>query len=177
MEENIRLWFEPDVQPIPGMNFPPKDFETVRQISKNHGRLETRTLTVSSQLKDFLDFPYLEQVFELERHFVSLKTGQIQEQIVYGFTSLQRQEMTPRRLLNMTRSNWGIENGLHYRRGVTLIENGTRMTKPNMANVMACINNLIIGLLIGKLKFPFLPPARRYFAAHPSEAFHLIARL
>ena len=71
MEENIRLWFEPDVQPIPGMNFPPKDFETARQSNKGHSRLETRTITMSSQLKDFLDWRYLEQVFKLERHFVS----------------------------------------------------------------------------------------------------------
>ena len=28
MEENIRLWFEPDVPAIPGMNYLPKDFET-----------------------------------------------------------------------------------------------------------------------------------------------------
>jgi hypothetical protein len=31
MEENIRLWFEPDPQPIPGMSYLPKDFETARQ--------------------------------------------------------------------------------------------------------------------------------------------------
>ncbi len=101
MEENIRLWFEPDVQPIPGMSFPPKDFETAQETNKGHGRLETRTLTVSSQLKDFLDWPYLEQVFKLERRFVSLKTGEIQEQIVFGFTSLRRDEITPPQLLDI----------------------------------------------------------------------------
>jgi hypothetical protein len=113
MEENIRLWFEPDVQPIPGMSFPPKDFETAQQTNKGHGRLETRTITVSSQLKDFLDWPYLEQVFKLERRFVSLKTGEVQQQIEYGFTSLAREEITPLQLLDKTRSYWGIENGLH----------------------------------------------------------------
>ncbi len=41
LEENIRLWFEPDVQPIPGMSFPPKDFETAKLTNKGHGRLET----------------------------------------------------------------------------------------------------------------------------------------
>jgi len=79
MEEDIRLWFEPDVQPIPGMNFPPKDFETARTINKGHGRIEERRLTVSSQLKDFLTWPYLEQDFKLERRFTSTKTGEICE--------------------------------------------------------------------------------------------------
>ena len=71
MVEDIRLWFEPEPDPIPGMGRVPKDFEIAREVSKGHGRLEERTLTVSSQLKDFLDWPYLEQVFQLQRRFVS----------------------------------------------------------------------------------------------------------
>jgi predicted transposase YbfD/YdcC len=176
-EENIRLWFEPDVQPIPGMSFPPKDFETDRETNKGHGRLETRTITVSSQLKDFLDWPYLEQVFKLERRFVSLKTGEIQEQIVYGFTSLMREEITPLQLLAKTRSYWGIENGLHYRRDVTLREDYTRLTKGKAGHAMACLNNLILGILLSKKKFRTIPVARRYFNAHPDEALNLFVRL
>jgi predicted transposase YbfD/YdcC len=177
MEENIRLWFEPDVPPIPGMNFPPKDFETAKETNKGHGRLETRTLTVSSQLKDFLDWPYLEQVFKLERHFVSLKTGEIQEQIEYGFTSLRRDEIIPLHLLDKTRSYWGIENGLHYRRDVTLREDYTRMTKGKAGQAMACLNNLILGILLSKKKYRTIPTARRYFSAHPAEALDLFLRL
>jgi predicted transposase YbfD/YdcC len=177
MEEDIRLWFEPDVQPIPGMNFPPKDFETAQETNKGHGRLETRTITVSSQLKDFLDWPYLEQVFKLERHFVSFKTGEIHEQIEYGFTSLSREEIPPIKLLEMTRSYWGIENGLHYRRDVTLREDYTRMTKGKTGQAMACLNNLILGILLPKKKFRTIPTARRYFSAHPAEALDLFLRL
>jgi predicted transposase YbfD/YdcC len=177
MEEHIRLWFEPEVQPIPGMSFPPKDLESARQTNKGHGRLETRTITVSSQLKDFLDWPYLEQVFRLERRFVSFKTGEIRQQIEYGFTSLRREEITPLQLLQMTRSYWGIENGLHYRRDVTLREDYTRMTKGNAGQTMACLNNLILGILLSKRKYRTIPTARRYFSAHPSEALDLFLRL
>ncbi len=177
LEEDIRLWFEPDVQPIPGMNFPPKDLETVRITNKGHGRIEERSLTVSSQLKDFLVWPYLEQVFQLDRRFISTKTGEIHQQTVYGLTSLTREEITPRKLLQMIRSNWGIENGLHYRRDVTLLEDATRMTKGKMGQAMACINNLVIGMLLGRQKYRYLPSARRYFSAHPAEALALITRL
>jgi hypothetical protein len=58
--------------------------------------LEERKLTMSSQLKDFLDWPYLEQVFQLERCFISIRTGDVQEQVVYGFTSLSRDEIAPK---------------------------------------------------------------------------------
>jgi predicted transposase YbfD/YdcC len=177
LEEDLQLWFGPDPDPIPGMTYPSKDFETTRRVNKGHGRIETRTLTVSSQLKDFLDWPYLEQVFKLERQFISTKTGQIQQQVVYGCTSLSREEITPQKLLTLIRSYWGIENGLHYRRDVSLHEDHTRFTKPNAARVMACLNNLILGLLIAKKKYRYLPSARRYYSAHPSEALALITRL
>ena len=177
MEENLRLWFEPDLDPIPGMANLPKDFEVASQVSKGHGRLEKRTITVSSQLKDFLDWPYLEQVFKLDRRFIFTKTGEIQEQVVYGLTSLSREEIAPEKLLKMTRSYWGIENGLHYRRDVTLGEDRTRMTKGKTGQVMACLNNLVLGLLIGKEKYRYLPVARRYLDAHPDHAFALISRL
>jgi predicted transposase YbfD/YdcC len=177
MEEDIRLWFDPDVQPIPGMSYLPKDFETAQESNKGHGRLETRTLTVSSQLKDYLDWPSLEQVFKLERRSISHKTGEIHEQIEYGFTSLSRDEMAPSKLLEMTRSYWGIENGLHYRRDVTLREDYTRMTQGRAGQAMACLNNLILGILLSKKKYRTIPTARRYFSANPAEALDLFLRL
>ena len=177
LEENLRLWFGPDPDPIPGQSYPPKDFETARKVNKGHGRIEQRTLIVSSQLKDFLDWPYQEQVFKLERRLFYVKTGEVEEQIVYGITSLTREEISPHRLLQMTRSYWGIENGLHYRRDVTLHEDQTRLTRKNAARVMACLNNLVLGLLIGKLKYRYLPSARRFFAAHPDQALALLTRL
>lgn len=176
IEEDIRLWFAPEPEPIPGMAYLPKDFELAKEVSKGHGRLEERTLTVSSQLQDFLDWPYLEQVFQLERRFVSTKTGEVQEQVVYGFTSLSRDEITPRKLLKMVRSYWGIENGLHYRRDVTPREDRLRMTKGNTAQVMACLNNLLIGLVLTQTDHAYLPQARRFFNAFPEQAFSLMTR-
>jgi predicted transposase YbfD/YdcC len=177
IKEDIRLWFEPDVQMIPGMGCPPKDFETATTINKGHGRIEKRTLTVSNQLNDFLDWPYLEQVFQLERTFTEVKTGESNTHIVYGFTSLSRDQVTPRRLLKMIRSYWCIENCLHYRRDVTLLEDRTRFTHKNAAQAMACINNLVLGILAKHQRFPFLPSARRFFDANPLEALSLITRL
>lgn len=177
LEEDIRLWFEPEPDPILGQGRVPKDFETVKETSKGHGRLEERTLTVSSQLNDFLDWPYLQQVFRLQRRFLFMKTGKVQEQVVYGITSLSREEIALGKLLTLIRSYWGIENGLHYRRDVTLREDQTRMTKGNAGRIMACLNNLVIGLVSSKTQFAYLPSARRFFDAHPALAFALLARL
>ncbi len=177
MESNIRLWFDPDPDPLPGVGYPAKDFESARETNKGHGRMEERVITVSSQLKDFLEWPGLEQVFKLERRFTITKTGQTTQQVVYGFTSLTNHEISAIQLLEKTRSYWGIENGLHYRRDVTFHEDRTRMTKGHAGQVMACLNNLILGLLAGYPKHDFLPALRRYFDANPSAAFSLISGL
>jgi hypothetical protein len=177
MEDDIRLWFGPDVEPIPGISYPPKDFETATTVNKGHGRIEKRTITVSSKLNDFLDWPYLEQVFKLERHFTYNKNGQVCDHIVYGFTSLPRDKVSPAKLLALTHSYWGIENRLHYRRDVTLLEDRTRMTKGQSGRVMACVNNLVLGILDRQHEHRYLPSARRYFNAHPLEALALITRL
>jgi predicted transposase YbfD/YdcC len=51
------------------------DFQTARTVNKGHGRLETRQITVSSELNDYVDWPDLGQVFQIHRERVALKTG------------------------------------------------------------------------------------------------------
>jgi predicted transposase YbfD/YdcC len=166
MEANIALWFAPQPKPCPGHGRLPKADQTARQISKGHGRLEVRTLTVSHELKEYLDWPFLEQVFKLERSVTQLKGGVTRTKVIYGFTSLSPGQVTAEQLLHLIRSYWGIENGLHYRRDVTLREDATRMTNANLAHAMATINNLVLGLFGLLPVFDFLPSARRYFNAN-----------
>lgn len=125
----------------------PNDFRAKVKTDKGHGRLEVRKITTSSELKGYSDWPGLEQVFQLERRRVNLRTGREGREIVYGLTSLSAEEASPARLLDLSRSYWGIENGLHWRRDVTFREDRTRMTKGNLGRVMATLNNLAISLL------------------------------
>jgi len=163
-------------QPIPGWNNPPTDFRTARTANKAHGRLEERSLTASSLLNDYLDWPGLGQVFKLERRFTTLATGSLHQEVQYGLTSLTAAQASPQRLLEIVRSEWGIENGLHYRRDKTFQEDQTRMTRPAMGRAMACINNLVIGLL-NRQGFANHAQARRQFDAHPAKALALILGL
>ena len=173
LQQDLQDWFDLEVEPIPGMGCPPKDFRSATTITKGHGRIETRTLTTSSQLNDFLDWPFLQQVFKLERSTTICKTAKTRHAIVYGVTSLSAEETSPLQLLQMLRSYWGIENGLHYRRDVTLHEDQTRFKKHPAAEGMAIINNLVLGL-IAQTNFLFVPSARRYYSAHPEQALHLL---
>lgn len=166
---DLQDWFDLEVELIPGMGCPPKDFRSATTTTKGHGRIETRTLTTSSQLNDFVDWPFMQQVFKLERMTRMCKSGKRRQEIVYGVTSLSAEEASPEQLLQMLRSYWKIESGLHYRRDVSLHEDQTRFKSHSAAHVMAVINNLILGLLVDS-NFSFIPSARRYFAAHPEAA-------
>jgi hypothetical protein len=73
----------------------------------------------------------------------------------------------------MLRSYWQIENCLHYPRDVTLHEDQTRFKKHFAAHNMAIINNLVLSF-IAKSDFPFVPSARRFFAAHSDKALALL---
>jgi predicted transposase YbfD/YdcC len=171
--QDLQDWFDPNVPILPGMGCPPKDFQSATLTSKGHGRLEVRTLTTSSQLNNFLDWPFLQQVFQLQRTITISKTGKTRKETVYGITSLSAELASPAQLLEMLRSYWQIENRLHYPRDVTLHEDQTRFKKHSAAHNMAIINNLVLSL-IAKSDFPFVPSARRFFAAYPDQALALL---
>jgi len=153
----------------------PTDFRTASQTDCGHGRIEKRMLTASSLLRGYLEWPGVEQVFKLERVITDLRRKPLRAEIVYGLTSLTPSEASPLRLIELTRRYWGIENGLHYRRDVTLHEDATRMTNASQAQVMASLNNFVIGLVL-QHGFTNLAAARRYYAAHVNAAFKLLTR-
>jgi predicted transposase YbfD/YdcC len=171
--QDLEDWFDDKIPLLPGQGGPPKDFRSATVTNKGHGRIETRTLTTSSQLNDFLDWPFLQQVFQLKRTVTISRTGKTRHETVYGITSLPAQQASPAQLLPMLRSYWHIENSLHYPRDVTLHEDQTRFKKHAAAHNMAIINNLVLSLL-AKSGFPFVPSARRFFAAFPDHALALL---
>jgi predicted transposase YbfD/YdcC len=124
----------------------PGDRRTASTVDQGHGRCDRRTLTASSDLAGWSDWPHLAQVFCLERERVRQATGAVEREVVYGLTSLPAVAASAAELLRLSRAHWGIENGLHYRRDVTFHEDATRLTKGNAGHVMAALNNLVIGL-------------------------------
>ncbi len=123
LSEDVQALFQ--ALPVPlGAGFsPPKtDFESYTHLDKGHGRLEKRTITVSSLLQNYQYWPKLGQVFKLEREWTIVKTGEVKCETRYGITSLRRKVAGPARLLAIAREEWGIENGLHYVRDVTFGE-------------------------------------------------------
>jgi predicted transposase YbfD/YdcC len=129
-----------------GWSDPSTDFTTVRCVEKGHGRLEERTITVSRMLREYHDWPYLDQVFRLER--IVTEAGKRTVEVRYGITSLPPNVANAARMLTIARTEWGIENGLHHRRDVTLDEDACQVRRGNAPQVLAALNNVVIGIVL-----------------------------
>ena len=129
-----------------GWSDPSTDFTTARCVEKGHGRLEEREITVSRMLREYVDWPYLDQVFRLERRVSN--GGKQMVEVRYGVTSLPPSAASAERLLEVARTEWGIENGLHYRRDVTLQEDACQLRRGDGPQVLAALNNVVVGLVL-----------------------------
>lgn len=126
--------------------------------NKGHGRLEKRTVRTTSTLTKHQDWAGLKQGFELKRQ--RTVKGVQSEETVRGITSLSVERADAARLLKLTRGHWGIENGLHYRRDVTMGEDASRVRKGVAPQVMAALRNSLIHAL-DEIVAPSLAAAMR----------------
>lgn len=170
------LWFVKENQPTllaeieelflpppitPGHSAPARDFRRARTVTKGHARREERKMTVSSMLAGYSEWPGLEQVFKLERWVWQEGKAELYE-VRYGVTSLPKSVAGARRLLRIARAEWGIENGLHYRRDVTLEEDAGQVRRGGAPQVLAALNNVVISLM-GQAGEQNLPDVQREF--------------
>ncbi len=114
--------------------------------------------------EQFLDWTGVRQVFKLERYVRCVRTGKETTEVAHGITSCPPEKASAAQMLTWTRQYWGIENGLHYRRDVTLREDATRISEPALAKTIAAINNFVI-VISQKLDYWNLAAARRIFDA------------
>ena len=150
-----------------------KDVDSASSLDKGHGRIEERLLLSSSRCADRLEWPFIAQVFTIRSDRLECRTRSRSLRTHYGITSLGPMEAGATRLLELARSHWGIENGLHYRRDVTFKEDACRMKSHRAAEASAVCNNLAVGL-IRHAGWDNVAEARRYYDAYPGQALRLI---
>ena len=109
--------------------------------------MEVRSIWTSDEINDYVDFPYVGQVFWIRREVTHLKKKRETVEIAYGITSLTPEQASPRRLLDLNRKHWGIENSLHWVRDETFREDRSQIRTGNASQVMATIRNLAITIL------------------------------
>jgi predicted transposase YbfD/YdcC len=150
-------------------------FEQDCTIDRHRGRTETRSIQVSSGMNDYLapNWPLVSQVARLTRTVTVHKTGKTTQEVVYLITDLTPIQASPRRLLDLARGHWSIENRLHYVRDVSFGEDRSRLRTGSAPQIMAAMRNLAI-TLIHRSGSSQVAASRRHFAAHPREALALL---
>jgi predicted transposase YbfD/YdcC len=119
--------------------------DTATTIDKGHGRVERRTLKATTALNEYLDWPGVAQVGQVQS--VVQKDGKTTHEIRYFISSVPRKQADAGQLLTWARGHWSIENRSHYVRDVTFGEDTSRVRKGSGPEVMATIRNAAIGFL------------------------------
>ena len=123
------------------------------------------------------EFPYIEQVFKVERVRKEIRGGVIKKEeteVVYGITSLSKERAKAERLLELNRGHWEIENRLFWVRDVTFDEDRSRVRRKNGTEIMSSLRNLVISIIRIQGRFRYIPSALRYFSMHIDEAMRLL---
>jgi predicted transposase YbfD/YdcC len=138
-----------------------------------HGRYETRTLTSSEQLRDYLQWPGAQQVAQRictrRRHLAD----PAKPTITYAVTSLSRQQATPEQLEHLWRGHWGIENRNHYVRDETLGEDRCQVCAGQAPRALAALRSGILALIRTR-PWRCIPQALRHYNANPRDALLVI---
>lgn len=116
----------------------------------DHGRIETRKIWTSTELNGYLNFPHVGQVFAIERISIEKKTGQSSRDIAYGITSRSPQQADARRLLEINRGHWSIENSCHYILDWNYDEDRCRIRTGHGPENITCLRRFAIGLIKSK---------------------------
>lgn len=137
--------------------------------------MEKRTLRTTPVLQSYLsEWPGIAPVFHLHR--VRQSRDKVEEETVYGISSLAVGTADARRFQELVRGHWGIENRLHGVRDVTLGEDGCPVRSGTAPQVLAALRNVVVHLLAG-VEAISEAAALRHFAIVPREAFALLSSL
>jgi len=153
----------------------PTDQE-VRIVGKGHGRIEERTLQTSTELNDWLTWPDVGQVLRRTCRRVRIRTGEIEEEVTSGLTSLGPREAGAAALEGFWRGHWSIENRVHYPRDVTFGEDAGQAHRGHPPQALAALRNALLSALRAA-GWTSIADALRHDSADPKRALALIGAI
>jgi hypothetical protein len=122
-----------------------------------------------------IDFPFARSVLAIYSQRTLNKSGLTSPETRYFLSSLETNERTPARWLDLTRGHWaGIENRNHWRRDACLGEDRTRSRNPKLLINLALIRSATLSLINYHYPERSLPDLKETFAANPRRSLCLI---
>ncbi|MBA2396776.1 MAG: ISAs1 family transposase [Ktedonobacteraceae bacterium] len=150
-----------------------QEWQYYKKVQKGHGRLEVREIWTSCEMNEWFEKEWdgIAQIFKIRRTIT--QGEEVREEIIYGFTSLNRKKASAKRILHLNQKHWSIENRLHYRRDVTLGEDASQVRKRNAPQALAALNGIILALM-DWLQVKNVASQMRHFCAKPHEMVRLL---
>jgi predicted transposase YbfD/YdcC len=114
-------------------------------VAADHGRIETRTATVSTDIKwlqDAHQWPGLSAIGRVDRARET-KTKTTRETAYYLLSA----ELSPERCTAAVRSHWSIEDSLHWRLDVTMNEDQDRTRLDNGPYNLAVLRHMALNVM------------------------------
>src|ERR1035438_6925983 len=114
-------------------------------VEADHGRIETRTATVSTDIAWLIkehQWPGLAAVGKVER--IREIAGKTTSETAYYLLSAV---LTPERFNEVVRSHWGVENRLHWRLDVVMNEDQDRSRLGNGPHNLAVLRHMALNVM------------------------------
>jgi predicted transposase YbfD/YdcC len=129
-------------------NDPPPVLSTHTETDAGHGRVEVRTTTLTTDrtwVQSRARWKGLAGIAKVERERTDKRTGKTTRQTAYFIFS--DPNMTARRLANLVREHWSIENRLHWVLDMAFDEDRRRVRIKNAAENFALLRRFVMNLL------------------------------
>ena len=153
----------------------PEARRAAERWTPGHGRWERRELVTTAAVRDdWLPLPGVRQVFRITHHTKRTRKGKVTTEVLYGFTSLSPEQAPPRRLLQLHRGHWTVENRNHLPRDVSMGEDASHIRTGHGPANNAALNNLALALLVRSGRGPTVPLAQSHFCACRDEALEAL---
>lgn len=114
---------------------------------KAHGREETRTCSVITNLDNIIDkdkWAGLKSIVKIESRTRDVKSGQIHKETIYYLSSL---EADAQYINHSIRTHWSVENQLHWTLDVAFGDDASRKQKDNAAQNFSLLNRIGLNII------------------------------
>lgn len=115
-------------------------------VTLEHGRIESRSIWTSTQLNEVPDFPFVGQIFAIQRHTIDKKSSKETTEIAYGLTSHSPLTADAEQVLTYNRDHWGVESH-HYILDWNWNEDRCKIRTGHGPENITCLRRFATGLI------------------------------
>lgn len=130
-------------------------------------------IRTSTALNTYIHWPFVGQVFRIDRHVTDLDGTNPRDETAWGITDLTPMQADAACIGDYVRNHWGIETRLHYVRDMAYDEDRSQVRTKNGPRVMATLRNTAIGLLRA-LELQNIQRTVNHLSRHPEQVAQLL---